>query len=1096
MWRAPSSLSMAPRIPHAAMILRKENNSLGIECEPSFSINLHPDGFFIGKPTEGMLLPLLEDVPKLLHPYDRTSKILFSAIECGWLPGDMLDYIPCKYYNGTLFCEVWDFRTSLSKLGLGGCDSSHDEFPKVQKVCLRMGNESVVKDLQSISDDSWTYDDLLQVESGIIKSLQPLLYLCPKPSLDRLCRTPSSKKLDLSIMGRRLTRKQHDEPEIGLKSVPMEMASSRIIDNLKTQTSGSLEHGGLCYARNTILRSMPFIQQATDWNHSILHTLQMASQPFNISDAGCSLPVPNNAAAIPSFLLPPDHNSKNSLLHTEYCATLGKRSQFQEEVTQNTAVKRPKQGTPVSDISQAEKNVLPGIQEQRRVKLSKKQQEVQISQLVVTCDRHSCPLISETSMKIIPEVEVQMTSQLYKEAAKDMVKEEPTEAKVLCRSDLVKGKKDNLVDARSKILKQQLSVQRSLPFRLQCDKDGPSFVKHPKNGDFSRKRKSTQGYQVSAESSDQFPVSQLSENQILSLGTSRTCQEVAATKLQKEDTAVDPVASVGTASMTSVSNSTLVQVSKMILKKKPKALTSAFAEGTMGINFDTSVNATRVQDISNGSLAEIIPAPAPSEANDDTTILEKFSKIQIITQRYGLGCKKNKVDSYIMTKASSCSLLPPVGILMPEDSEEIDGSRNVCKTRILTYRRVLFFFGGSSLPLSASESWRKLVLTEFDEPCGHKVGAEIVYITDEKRFHIALLPTLHLADLFAAQFTSLMEHDGYELMNDRLEHSSSTTSDSSFSSSQHNGFPGVPLLPYGTSNMDHPLRRVTTLDKSICTTHLHHFSHKKILLPTRLTSSFAVARQQQLEALTNLGFMHQHIPNGWRSTTLYEDTSGTVNSAAFLSLNGLQQSPEQPQRILQSKVAGGGTEDDVMCGKELGQISCSKNPCQRFLNRGTSQITQAVDLAKTRLAVGPGMNVGLGMGRTSNGSGMTLNLDHALGRSNVYPFQNRDTYLLHFNRPLMDLCNNTCDPQYQLHVDLQQSLLQNLQHQQLQRLGPLEQHNLPVIPAAVSPRQLPRVPGKQVISGIVNAGIPQLSSQSVNCGGRFTKEDNHGKDTV
>lgn len=332
-------------------------------------------------------------------------------------------------------------------------------------------------------------------------------------------------------------------------------------------------------------------------------------------------------------------------------------------------------------------------------------------------------------------------------------------------------------------------------------------------------------------------------------------------------------------------------------------------------------------------------------------------------------------------------------------------------------------------------------------------------------------------------------------MNDRLEHSSSTTSDSSFSSSQHNGFPGVPLLPYGTSNMDHPLSRVTTLDKSICTTHLHHFSHKKILLPTRLTSSFAVARQQQLEALTNLGFMHQHIPNGWRSTTLYEDTSGNVNSAAFLSLNGLQQSPEQPQRILQSKVAGGGTEDDV-CGKELGQISGSKNPCQHFLNRGTSQITQAVDLAKTRLAVGPGMDVGLGMGRTSNGSGMTLNLDHALGRSNVYPFQNRDTYLLRFNKPLMDLCNNTCDPQYQLHVDLQQSLLQNLQHQQLQRLGPLEQHNLPMIPAAVSPRQLPRVPGRQVISGIVNVGIPQLSSQSVNCGGRFTKEDNHGKDTV
>ncbi|RWW47215.1 hypothetical protein BHE74_00046808 [Ensete ventricosum] len=588
----------------------------------------------------------------------------------------------------------------------------------------------------------------------------------------------------------------------------------------------------------------------------------MASQPFSISDAGCYLPVPDNAAA--SFLLPPDHNSKNSLLRTKYCATLGKRSQFQE-VAQNSAVKRPRQGTPVSDISQAEKDVMPGKTKHRRVKLSKKRQENQISQLVVACDQRSCPLVSETSNNTIPEVEVQMTSQLYKEVAKGMVKEEPTEAKVLCRSDLVKGKKENLVDARSKILKQQLSVQRSLPFHLQCDKDGPSIVKPPKNGDASRKRKSTQGYQVSAESSDQFPVSWLGENQIMSLGTSRTCQEVAATKLQKEDTALDPVASVGTASMTSVSNSTLVQ----------------------------------------------------------------------------------------------------------------------------------------------------------------------------------------------------MERDGYELMNDPLEQYSSTTSDSSFSSSRHNGFSGVPLLPYGTANMDHPLRRVPTLDKSICTMHLHHFSHKKILLPTKMMSSFAVPRPQQLEALTSFGFMHQHIPNGRRSTTLDEDTLGNVNSAAFLSLIGLQQCPQQPQRILQSKVADGGTEDDVMCGEELGQISGSKNPCQQFLNRGTSQITQAVDIANSRLALGPGMDVGLGMGHTGNGPGMTLNLDHALGRSNVYPFQNRDKSLVHFNKPLMDLCNNTSDRQNQLHVDdLQQSLLQKLQHQQLQRLAPPELHNLPMIPAAAtqSTRQAAALP--------------------------------------
>ncbi|XP_042391866.1 protein PHYTOCHROME-DEPENDENT LATE-FLOWERING-like [Zingiber officinale] len=72
----------------------------------SFSLNLYPDGFYIRKPTEGMLLPPLQDVSELLHPYDGISETLFSAIENGWLPGNILDDIPCKYYKGSVFCEV------------------------------------------------------------------------------------------------------------------------------------------------------------------------------------------------------------------------------------------------------------------------------------------------------------------------------------------------------------------------------------------------------------------------------------------------------------------------------------------------------------------------------------------------------------------------------------------------------------------------------------------------------------------------------------------------------------------------------------------------------------------------------------------------------------------------------------------------------------------------------------------------------------------------------------------------------------------------------------------------------------------------------
>ncbi|GMQ08086.1 hypothetical protein CsSME_00051979 [Camellia sinensis var. sinensis] len=72
------------------------------ENEVSFMLNLFPDGYSIGKSSEATL----QDVQKCLHPYDRTSETLFSAIESGRLPGDILDDIPCKYVDGTLLCEV------------------------------------------------------------------------------------------------------------------------------------------------------------------------------------------------------------------------------------------------------------------------------------------------------------------------------------------------------------------------------------------------------------------------------------------------------------------------------------------------------------------------------------------------------------------------------------------------------------------------------------------------------------------------------------------------------------------------------------------------------------------------------------------------------------------------------------------------------------------------------------------------------------------------------------------------------------------------------------------------------------------------------
>lgn len=53
--------------------------------------------------------------------------------------------------------QVRDYRSVFSS----GDDYSGDDFPRVNRVHLRLGTDCVVKDLSSIADASWTYHDQL-----------------------------------------------------------------------------------------------------------------------------------------------------------------------------------------------------------------------------------------------------------------------------------------------------------------------------------------------------------------------------------------------------------------------------------------------------------------------------------------------------------------------------------------------------------------------------------------------------------------------------------------------------------------------------------------------------------------------------------------------------------------------------------------------------------------------------------------------------------------------------------------------------------------------------------------------------------------------
>ncbi|KAJ0096396.1 hypothetical protein Patl1_29055 [Pistacia atlantica] len=183
------------------------NEGFGIAAghEVSVILNLYPDGFFIEKPLEKEAVHQVQEAPKKLLPYDKASDIFLVAMESGQLPIDFPDSISGEYVGGTLVCEVRDYRKSESEQG-STLSSPMAGFPTVKKVRLRVTLENVVKDVSLVLDDSWSYADLMDVESEIVNAMNPQLCLDPTPKLDRLSTNPVNEKLDLSVRSLRKKR--------------------------------------------------------------------------------------------------------------------------------------------------------------------------------------------------------------------------------------------------------------------------------------------------------------------------------------------------------------------------------------------------------------------------------------------------------------------------------------------------------------------------------------------------------------------------------------------------------------------------------------------------------------------------------------------------------------------------------------------------------------------------------------------------------------------------------------------------------------------------------------------------------------------------
>ncbi|KAI7734697.1 hypothetical protein M8C21_032116 [Ambrosia artemisiifolia] len=162
---------------------------------PSFSLNLFEDGFTFGDTEE-----IFHDVPENLIPYCHDTDLILTDIQCGRIPTGVLQDMPLKYVNGTILCEVRDYRVFI-------------EFPIVDTIPLKMSLDNVIEDMESMSEQ-FSYSDMLKFQSKVLVYLYPHLNLDPTPTFE-FGSDETIPKIDLGIGGGRKRKRTGVMPDVG-----------------------------------------------------------------------------------------------------------------------------------------------------------------------------------------------------------------------------------------------------------------------------------------------------------------------------------------------------------------------------------------------------------------------------------------------------------------------------------------------------------------------------------------------------------------------------------------------------------------------------------------------------------------------------------------------------------------------------------------------------------------------------------------------------------------------------------------------------------------------------------------------------------------
>ncbi|XP_014516407.1 uncharacterized protein LOC106774088 isoform X1 [Vigna radiata var. radiata] len=770
------------------------------EREASFTLNLFADGYSIGKPSENFQNDAAnqtkyQDFPKLLHPYDRSSESLFLAIESGHLPGDILDDIPAKYVDGALICEVHDYRRcSFEK----GSSVSGEGSPIVSKVCLKMSLENIVKDIPSITDKSWTYGDLMEVESKILKSLQPRLHLDPIPKLDRLCESPLPAKLNLP------RKRLRNMPEFAVTSTNKIHGKKVCIDRVQEASISRLGDLGNTSSNAIVqqthenpsmqnltpnvamgLRPKNFIPDSSIPNFPMMSHQQRYAMAVgttrSLQEQG---PVPsiNSSGASPSaqdvMISYADHANSSASLH-------GKRDQDGQASPLPNIAKRMR---PTAAVVEAMQHQQIGSHVESLQGTDMNWQNTLQQQALARGIQYGSGGIQKFPQQVFEGgVNQEMGAVSFSSGQQGMrlvAKEEQFEIDKVDSAETNRNRSE--MEMETNILDpQQLRLQQRLPqhafmrpnFPQAAWNLGQHIEKDTKKDDQHQKRKSVQSPRLSTGALPHSPLSSKSgEFSNGAMGPSFGPSSMAAVgTVQKDKTAMVSVpTTVGTPS----SDSTQRQQQQAQLAAKRKSNSLPKTPAMNGVGSPASVGTTSVPLNANS------PSVVTSSLVDQglQNMLERFSKIEMVTMRHQLNFKKNRVEDFQMKKQNAyvtTHIAPHIanstnneGVIDDSISLSkslIGGSMNACKMRIITLCVPERVVQGNHVSLVPRLRTRMIIFEKSDGTVALYYGdvEDADYLAAED--YLLTLPNTHSADLLAQQFCSQMIREGYVKEDDRIQ---------------------------------------------------------------------------------------------------------------------------------------------------------------------------------------------------------------------------------------------------------------------------------------------------------------------------------------